>query len=375
MRSHRYAVSGTRPRGGRPSARLGRSVLDARSPFYRFETFDVEDGHGGRWRMRIGIPRTRPPRRGFPALWMLDGNRALAQFDHTWLQGLAAAPTPWVLVFVGPDNDLLVDLPRRAHDYTFQPADHPFLAAPTAPPGPVGGGADALLEVLAGQAMPALTRRVPLDRERQALWGHSLAGLFVLHALYSGRRPFAEYAAASPSLWWSQGALLGDPEQRFSREGAGARHAPVAVSRRCRTGRVHRSACPAGSTPCRLVGGHCRRARRCRRTPGRAPGNGAAVGGALPGISRIAACGSVPRRTAGRAATTCGPAGAWPPAAPVLNRAGRHGLRGGHAGRACPAILAINRSLRVLPPAPCQPGAKPSQTRPDGACCAVDRDL
>ncbi|WP_407367152.1 alpha/beta hydrolase [Xanthomonas campestris] len=219
MRSHRYAVSGTRPRGGRPSARLGRSVLDARSPFYRFETFDVEDGHGGRWRMRIGIPRTRPPRRGFPALWMLDGNRALAQFDHAWLQGLAAARTPWVLVFVGPDNDLLVDLPRRAHDYTFQTADHRFLAAPKAPPGPVGGGADALLEVLTGQAMPALARRVPLDRERQALWGHSLAGLFVLHALYSGRGPFTEYAAASPSLWWSQGALLGDPEQRFSREG------------------------------------------------------------------------------------------------------------------------------------------------------------
>ncbi|WP_223647797.1 alpha/beta hydrolase [Xanthomonas campestris] len=219
MRSHRYAVSGTRPRGGRPSARLGRSVLDARSPFYRFETFEVGDGHGGRWRMRIGIPRARSPRRGFPALWMLDGNRALAQFDHAWLQGLAAAPTPRVLVFVAPDNDLLVDLPRRAHDYTFQPADHPFLAAPTAPPGPVGGGADALLEVLTGQAMPALARRVPLDRERQALWGHSLAGLFVLHALYSGRGPFTEYAAASPSLWWSQGALLGDPEQHFSREG------------------------------------------------------------------------------------------------------------------------------------------------------------
>lgn len=219
MRSHRYAVSGTRPRGGRPSARLGRSVLDARSPFYRFETFDVEDGHGGRSRMRIGIPRTRPPRRGFPALWMLDGNRALAQFDHAWLQGLAAAPTPRVLVFVAPDNDLLVDLPRRAHDCTFQTADHRFLAAPKAPPGPVGGGADALLEVLTGQAMPALARRVPLDRERHALWGHSLAGLFVLHALYSGRGPFTEYAAASPSLWWSQGALLGDPEQRFSREG------------------------------------------------------------------------------------------------------------------------------------------------------------
>ena len=45
--------------------------------------------------------------------------------------------------------------------------------------------------------------------------GHSLGGLFVLHALYTRPAAFQSYLAASPSLWWSQGAALGDPEQQF----------------------------------------------------------------------------------------------------------------------------------------------------------------
>ena len=85
----------------------------------------------------------------------------------------------------------------------------------------MGGGADALLEVIERQAMPELAARLPLDRGRQALWGHSLGGLFVLHALYARTGLFETWAAASPSLWWAQGALLGEPERRFSAHNAG----------------------------------------------------------------------------------------------------------------------------------------------------------
>ncbi len=54
---------------------------------------------------------------------------------------------------------------------------------------------------------------------QQALWGHSLAGLFVLHALYAGDGWFTDFVAASPSLCWGQCALLGEPERCFLARG------------------------------------------------------------------------------------------------------------------------------------------------------------
>ncbi|HCE8339908.1 TPA: ferric enterobactin esterase PfeE, partial [Pseudomonas aeruginosa] len=42
------------------------------------------------------------------------------------------------------------------------------------------------------------------------LWGHSYGGLLVLHALFTRPGEFARYAAASPSLWWRDGAILGE---------------------------------------------------------------------------------------------------------------------------------------------------------------------
>ncbi|MCS3808819.1 alpha/beta hydrolase-fold protein [Xanthomonas sp. 4461] len=213
---------------GTDRLRLGAALASARSPLargYRFGSVSVPvgDDDACRWRIRFAIPHAVTPRRGAPGLWMLDGNRALGLFDPVTLWRLARLPVPPVLVFVDADHALLIDLPTRARHYTFQPADHPFLAAPGAAAGRVGGGAQALHAALLQKAVPALAQRVRLDGRRQALWGHSLAGLFVMHALYAGEGWFTDFAAASPSLWWGQGALLGTPEHALVARGL--RHA------------------------------------------------------------------------------------------------------------------------------------------------------
>jgi predicted alpha/beta superfamily hydrolase len=41
-----------------------------------------------------------------------------------------------------------------------------------------------------------------VDRRRQALFGHSYGGLFVLHTLFARPAAFQTYVAASPSIWW-----------------------------------------------------------------------------------------------------------------------------------------------------------------------------
>ena len=203
-----------------PLQRVGQTVADQPSQHYRFERFTVSSADGSRtWRVDVAMPRAAAqPERGFASFWMLDGNGALIEFDERLLGELAARPDPQVLVFVGYDNDLRIDSPARTRDYPFV-SDTREGAQGAAEQ--VGGGADAFLEAIERQIQPELARRVALDPDRRTLWGHSLGGLFVLHALYTRTGLFQTFAAGSPSLWWGNGAMLRGPERRFATHNAG----------------------------------------------------------------------------------------------------------------------------------------------------------
>ncbi|MCA1325444.1 alpha/beta hydrolase [Herbaspirillum sp. alder98] len=191
---------------------LGPTIADAGSAFYRFERWLLpsEDGQR-RYRITLGIPRKAPPAAGHPAIVLLDGNAALAAIDEPQLQLLDAA-TPPLIVAIGYDTDLRFDVTARAFDYT-----------PPIPAGQVddelargrrGGGADGMLALIEQQILPRVRDMAPVDSSRLALWGHSYGGLFVLHTLFSRSQLFADYIAASPSLWWGRGVILQE-EQRF----------------------------------------------------------------------------------------------------------------------------------------------------------------
>ncbi|WDS37903.1 alpha/beta hydrolase-fold protein [Pseudoxanthomonas sp.] len=209
-------VAGAQQRG-RAQQDIGQTVAERTSAHYRFQRFVVSSPDGTRtWRINLGVPEGPAPAGGFPAFWMLDGNAALQVFDDALLDELASA-TPQVLVFVGYDNQQRVDTEARTRDYT--------PSATTRGEGDalerVGGGAAAFLQAIEHQIRPEVARRAPIDPQRQALWGHSFGGLFVLQALYSGQANFQTYAPASPSLWWDHGMMLGAPEQQFVAGNAG----------------------------------------------------------------------------------------------------------------------------------------------------------
>ncbi len=204
-----------------PLQEMGRTVLDETSPHYRFESFTVDSADGSRrWRVRLGIPQRPAPEAGYPAFWMMDGNAALMEFDQTLLADLHAQPLPQLLVFIGYDNELRIDSPARTRDYTFV-AD--VRGNADGREDRVGGGADALLEIIERRIRPEVAARIALDPGRQALWGHSLGGLFTLHALYTRGGLFQTYAAGSPSLWWGNGGMLAAPEESFVAHNAGHR--------------------------------------------------------------------------------------------------------------------------------------------------------
>ena len=66
---------------------------------------------------------------------------------------------------------------------------------------PFTGGADAYLETLTGEIIPAIIAEVGSEPAYVALAGYSLAGLFAVYAMYR-TNSFARIASASGSMWY-----------------------------------------------------------------------------------------------------------------------------------------------------------------------------
>ncbi|MEH3021617.1 MAG: alpha/beta hydrolase-fold protein [Pseudomonas oryzihabitans] len=182
-------------------------VLEQPGQGYAFSELQLDSVDGARhYQVWIARPATPAPVNGYPVLYLLDGNAALGGLNAELLDALAKHPHPPVLVAVGYTGGKRIDGPGRAYDYTpSAPTSERFRQMAT-------GGADVFLAWLLERLEPAVARQVPLDRRQRALWGHSLGGLFVLHALLTRPDAFARGYAVSPSLWWSPTVLPQDDE-------------------------------------------------------------------------------------------------------------------------------------------------------------------
>lgn len=202
------------PAGAQPdlAQRIGVTAADAGAGGYHFETVRLSSTHGRQYRLRIAVPSQPPPPAGYPVAWLLDGNAALMDMQAATFERLAQRTSAPVLVFISHDNDLRIDGDARAYDYT-----------PRRPGGdeaqldPLGsrrnGGAQAFLDWIIDQAKPRVAAQVPIDPARQALWGHSYGGVFVLYTLFTRPQAFSDYGAVDPSLWWGNGHLLQEEAQ------------------------------------------------------------------------------------------------------------------------------------------------------------------
>ncbi|SEJ88067.1 hypothetical protein SAMN05518849_116119 [Sphingobium sp. AP50] len=176
------------------------TIADRGHPLYRFETLKVASPDGARsYLLKVAIPKRKAPKTGYPAIWMLDGKAAMAAIDEKMLDTLDAAGPP-VIVAVGHDSPLRLDTTERTRDYTPGPQSQDTR-------GRKSGEADAILALMTGDMRSRVAALAPIDPKRQTLWGHSLGGLFTLHVLLVHPQAFSAYYAASPSLWWNDGAI------------------------------------------------------------------------------------------------------------------------------------------------------------------------
>ena len=198
--------------------KMDTSLLQRQDLAYRFSQLDLDSADGQRhYRLWVGKPNRPTPAAGYPVLWMLDGNAALGALDSQQLENLAAGQAP-LLVAVGYQTEQRIERAGRTYDYT--PA-LPGQAEQRDPlTGQPSGGVDAFLDLLSERMRPMVATVAPIDLRRQTLWGHSYGGLAVLHALFTRPGEFSDFAAASPSLWWHDGAIVREAESLGQRLGS-----------------------------------------------------------------------------------------------------------------------------------------------------------
>ncbi|WNC10605.1 alpha/beta hydrolase [Pseudomonas coleopterorum] len=189
-----------------PQQTMVAPALERPDTGYGFTTRNLDSADGQRhYRLYIGRPDQPAPAAGYPVVYLLDGNAAVGALDQTLLRRLNEGADAPLIVAIGSTTPLRIDRPARTFDYTPRVTGDTQIDAPSGLP---SGGADQFLDLLDQRIKPLVEHAMPVDVKRQTLWGHSYGGLLVLHALLTRPGAFQHYAAASPSLWWGNGAVL-----------------------------------------------------------------------------------------------------------------------------------------------------------------------
>jgi predicted alpha/beta superfamily hydrolase len=108
---------------------------------------------------------------------------------------------------------------ERAYDLTL-PATEAILASTALPGHPAFkssnvGGLEDFLKTIETEVKPRVAALAHIDPTNQALFGHSFGGLATLHALFVEPNAFRTFLVSSPSVWWSNKAVLAD-EAKFA---------------------------------------------------------------------------------------------------------------------------------------------------------------
>ena len=160
---------------------------------------------GRAYLISVSAPEGPAPAGGFPVIYVLDG--------HAWFNPAVdiarmrenSRLDPAIIVGVGYPSRRFFDF-GRSIDLTPPGApDDRFEATDI-------GGADLFLEFLLGTLKPRISGQYEINPDREALFGHSLGGLFALHVLFKAPGSFDTYLAASPSMGFGDRVILREAE-------------------------------------------------------------------------------------------------------------------------------------------------------------------
>jgi predicted alpha/beta superfamily hydrolase len=194
----------------------------ALAPFdlVKLQQMTLTSAAGSPYRIVIAPPAGPPPAKGYPVIYVVDGNAwtgMVSEIIRTNLEfGLQSRVEPAVVVGIGYPIDDAFDMKRRDLDLT-SPLP-PGYSDPNAGTDPTGGDV-ALMDFIDTVVKPAIEARFKIDRTRQTLMGHSLGGLFTLRTLFNRPQSFQTYVAFSPSIWWGHRQLMTEAQQFVAKPG------------------------------------------------------------------------------------------------------------------------------------------------------------
>jgi len=169
------------------------------------------------YRIAVAKPGGEPPPSGYPVIYLLDANAVFGTMvEAVRVQARRPEKTgvvPAVIVGIGYRSDEPF-VPARYYDFTLPVCVSELPPSPDGTAWPEHGGAEAFLNFIEEELKPKVERKFKIDSARQTIFGHSLGGLFVLHALFTRPGAFRTYVAGSPSIHWNKRLIL-DEEQQF----------------------------------------------------------------------------------------------------------------------------------------------------------------
>ncbi|MDR9800262.1 alpha/beta hydrolase [Bacillus paralicheniformis] len=157
------------------------------------------------YRIFIAKPFGEPPPAGYPVIYLLDANSVFGTMvEALRMQSRRPDKTgvvPAVIVGIGYETDAPFDR-GRYYDFTLPDSGAELPRRPDGADWPEPGGAKAFLSFIEQQLKPEIEQEFTIDVKRQAIFGHSLGGLFVLQTLFTKPALFQTYIAGSPSIHW-----------------------------------------------------------------------------------------------------------------------------------------------------------------------------
>ncbi len=141
----------------------------------------------------------------YPVLYLTDGD---AHMGHT-------ASTIEFLARNGRMSEtIVVAIPNTDRTRDLSPTKPDTKGATGAPQFPTAGGADNFLKFIETELIPDIEKRYRV-RPYRTLAGHSLGGLFAIHALLARPEVFQSYVAVSPALQWDNQVTVKRAEDFF----------------------------------------------------------------------------------------------------------------------------------------------------------------
>lgn len=140
----------------------------------------------------------------YAVVYLTDGGNNVNEIGST-IDFLVNANLMPPLIVVGITNT------RRARDLT--PTNARIKRGDgTIDPVPSSGGADRFLEFIEKELAPEIDHRYPTHPYR-ILVGHSLGGMFAVHAMTARPHLFDAYIVSSSSLWWDDFRVLAQTQE------------------------------------------------------------------------------------------------------------------------------------------------------------------